>query len=254
MMTRRKLGATALAFSAALLLAGCGDDRFPDYSYKMTIYADGKAFSSVRHIEVTEGSTIQDSSGRRVDYKLQGQAVILDLPDGRTVYALLCKPDKAEYATLIAGAALMPHVARDAPLSPADQAMKEAREEQSPPKPYTNQAEALQMMVKVKGPKDLTRFVPNPDLYRGPRRLDHWPMFVTFSDPKDPKTVREVSPESIGVDRITIEITDEPVTTGIEERLGWLDHLERFRKDPNNVFTSTLPSEIAGLRAMEKAQ
>lgn len=44
-------------------------------------------------------------------------------------------------------------------------------------------------------------------------------MFVTFDDPSDPKTVREVSPESIGVSRITIEITDEDVTTGIEERL-----------------------------------
>ncbi len=47
-------------------------------------------------------------------------------------------------------------------------------------------------------------------------------MFVTFGDPKDPKTVRAVTPESIGVKRITIEITDDPVTTGIQARLGWL--------------------------------
>ena len=34
--------------------------------------------------------------------------------------------------------------------------------------------------------------------------------------------VREVAPEEIGVRRITIEITDESITTGIEKRLPWL--------------------------------
>ena len=48
---------------------------------------------------------------------------------------------------------------------------------------------------------------------------DTWPMFVTFGDPDDPKTVREVSASELGVRNITIEITDEDVTEGIEERL-----------------------------------
>lgn len=71
-------------------------------------------------------------------------------------------------------------------------------------------------MVKVEGAYDLPRTLP-PRRNREPTQI--WPMFVTFSNPSDPRTVREVSPEAIGVDRITIEITDEDVTTGIEARL-----------------------------------
>ncbi len=212
------------AIAGALLLSSCGD-RFPDYHYKMTVYVETlsgeKAFSSVRSVEVTERSTIQASSGRRLDYKLQGEAVILDLPGGRTVYALLSKPDKPDYAKFIIGAALMAHAPREAPLTSVDQAKKEAREKASPPEPYTDQSEELHKLLEVKGEKDLPRYAPNPDPYRGPRQIDHWPMFVTFGDPADPKTVREVSPESIGVKHITIAITDEPVTTGIEKKLGW---------------------------------
>lgn len=80
-----------------------------------------------------------------------------------------------------------------------------------------------QAMVAIKGPQELKRFIPVDKLRRhkgsGDPDFPGWPMFVTFSDPSDPKTVREVSPESIGVSRITIEITDEDVTTGIEKRL-----------------------------------
>lgn len=52
-------------------------------------------------------------------------------------------------------------------------------------------------------------------------RSTAWPLFVTFGNPNDPKTVREVSPDSIGISRITIEITKGDVTVGIGERLPW---------------------------------
>lgn len=55
-------------------------------------------------------------------------------------------------------------------------------------------------------------------------------MMVTFGDEADPTSVAEVDPddlaatfgEGVKVKRITVELTDDPVTTGIEERLGWL--------------------------------
>jgi hypothetical protein len=77
----------------------------------------------------------------------------------------------------------------------------------------------LQQMVKVQGPKDLPRTLPSRN---GRPPMQAWPMFVTFEDPKDPKTIREVSPDDIGVKRITIEITEEDVTKGIEGQLTWL--------------------------------
>ena len=220
MMSLGKFGATALALGAALLLSSCGDDQFPDYHYKMTVYAGGKAYSSVRAVEQKQVFSLADSSGQSVQRRLQGEAVIIDLADGRTAYALLSKPGEAEYALKVAGYALLPLVP-EFKRDPRTDDLHVERGTES----LDRMADKQRQMVAIKGPQDLPRTRPNPDPYRGPRALDSWPMLVTFSDPKDPKTVREVAPEEIGVNRITIEITEEPVTTGIEERLVWaLNH------------------------------
>jgi len=55
-------------------------------------------------------------------------------------------------------------------------------------------------------------------------------MMVTFGDLADPTSVAEVDPdylaatfgEGVKLKRVTVELTDDPVTTGIEARLGWL--------------------------------
>ena len=95
MMARR--GVIGLLVGGLLLaLGGCGD-KFPDYHYKMTIYARGKAFSSVRAVEQEEVSSIVDSSGRTVKTRVAGEAVILEL-GGRTYYALLSKLDDPDFA------------------------------------------------------------------------------------------------------------------------------------------------------------
>ena len=58
----------------------------------------------------------------------------------------------------------------------------------------------------------------------------HYPLLVTFTDLTDPKTVQKVEPDNlemifgpgVSLKRITLEITDEPVTEGkIESVLGW---------------------------------
>ncbi len=56
------------------------------------------------------------------------------------------------------------------------------------------------------------------------------PMLVTFADRSDPTIVRQVYPSNLAVTfgpgvrlkAITVEITDDPVTSGIEKRLRWL--------------------------------
>jgi hypothetical protein len=55
-------------------------------------------------------------------------------------------------------------------------------------------------------------------------------MLVTFGDIKDPKSVKRVDPDDLSASfgagvklkAITVEITDDAVTTGIGGRLGWL--------------------------------
>jgi hypothetical protein len=239
-----------MLFVAAMLgLAAC-DDRFPDYSYKMTVYADGKAFSSVRHVEVEEVPSIVDSSGTTVKRRVQGQAVVLDL-DGRTYYALLARPGDPDYAKFVAGIALGPYIAKPPPKSDADGAVEEYRLAHSPQDSFGGVAENLQAMVKVKGARELPREFQG----RGAATSTQaWPMFVTFDDPTDPKTVREVPPDSIGISRITIEITDEDVTSGIEKRLPWLPRYfnrqfsgERFQSlsgQRNNGLSAVLSSGV----------
>lgn len=210
-----------LAAAGAALLAGCGNDRFPDYRYKMTIVVSTpegeKSFSSVREVEQKEAPSIQDSSGRKVETRLRGEAVILDLPGGQTAYALLSRQDSPEYAEHVAGAALMPAVRKPV----RDERFDDLK---SKPTEYLDrQAADEQAMVKIAGPRDLPRERTVNSLgVPLSQPVPLWPMFVTFDDPRDPRTIREVSPEALGVRRIQIELTDEPVSEGIEKRLPWL--------------------------------
>lgn len=251
MMTRRSFALSAALVPLALSLGGCGDDRWKDYSYKMTVYADGKAYSTVRHVEVTEGTSIQSSSGRRVDRKVEGEAVVIDTPSG-PVFALMTPADgqfgNGFYAAYVAEPALVPAIGKPKE-SEAEAAVREYREGQPGFDNLADDAEKHNAMLKVEGPRDLPKTIPYPDRNQGPRDVTVWPMFVRFGDIKDPRTMQAVSPQGIGATRITIEVTDDDVTTGIEKILPWLDHLDRYRTNPNNVFTNTLPKEIANLRS-----
>ena len=51
---------------------------------------------------------------------------------------------------------------------------------------------------------------------------EDWPLIVRFRDLNDPKSVEKVNPGAVGLKRIVVETTSDHVTTGIEERLGWL--------------------------------
>jgi hypothetical protein len=225
-----KRGWWAATLGAVLMLAGCGDDRFPDYRYKMTIYvstSEGeKAFSSVREVVNEEISSIQSSSGRSVKTSLKGEAVVLDIP-GRTtpVFALLSRPYDPDYAKKIAGAALKP--TRDAD---DDGGMD-------------SHAAWMQRMVAVKGPRELPRTRPPMPPEKGPQQ--QWPMFVTFDDANDPKTIREVNPDDLGVNRITIEITDDGASDLIGEWLQWLGQYPEPSLDPaHGPFDRSLPATI----------
>ena len=74
------------------------------------------------------------------------------------------------------------------------------------------------------------------------------PTFVTLTDPNDPKSAHVLSPDEFGqvfgpkvrLQKAWIEMTTDPITKGIESKLPWLAHTERYRTNPTNPFTSTL--------------
>lgn len=90
---------------------------------------------------------------------------------------------------------------------------------------------ALRLVNKDYGLKAELDCKPDPD-------WSDWgecPYLIRFRDIADPKTVEAVDPADLSksygpavkLRRATIEITDDPVTTGIKDRLPWLARFER---------------------------
>jgi hypothetical protein len=122
-------------------------------------------------------------------WDVRGEATVVQLPDGRYLFALLKN-------AIVLADNVFPEVAQREPID----AIKQAR-----------------LFKSQSGVRD----VP-PVSY---------PLLVTFTDIKDPKTVREVDPDNlaatfgpgVSLKRITLEITDETVTAGeVRKVLAWL--------------------------------
>src|SRR3546814_16895379 len=75
-MDRRTFLASVSVLPVALSLGGCGDDQFPDYRYRMTVYVGDKPFSSVRAVLQEQVSSVADSSGQAVKRSLDRKSVV----------------------------------------------------------------------------------------------------------------------------------------------------------------------------------
>ena len=81
-----------------------------------------------------------------------------------------------------------------------------------------------------------------------------YPLLVTFADVNDPKTVVEVKPDElathfgpgVALKSITLEVTDEPVTVGVVEKiLPWIkDHYDKML-DGRATHTSKAENRLA---------
>lgn len=199
----------AWLFVAALFLPGCAaaedapEGRAPDYRYRLTVEVETpegvKTGSSVIEVQQSIGRTAMDGFGEQVFLRIRGEAVAVDLPDGRTLYALLRSGGDVEWA-----ARVIPFLSPDA-------------EDDNP----------LDDLLLLEGKKEL----PRKWSAQGPfNNVSAYPMMVTFGDEADPTSVAEVDPDDLAatfgkgvtLKRITAELTDDPVTSGIEARLGWL--------------------------------
>jgi hypothetical protein len=184
-----------------LCLAGCG--RSETYRYKLTLAVNTpegvKRGSSVVEVLFHEVSVPE----RGTMHKLRGEALYLDLgPGARPLIALLTR-------YLPKGGAGH-HWTRDAG-------------------PETT------WMLRIDGQTPTEKYiddVPRLANLRGPRQITpaDLPDLVTFADVKDPKSVVEVDPNDLqatlgpGItwNEITLESTDEAITTGIAMKLPWL--------------------------------
>ncbi len=214
----------SLFFVILLTLSGCSDP-ITRWHQRMTVIVetpDGvRQASSVLGVGLERSDGIsaeifKNMAGASYRWHYTGEAVALDLGEGRWLFALF-----ADY-------------------EPGYIALKTLLGEGS--KGYSRDAAVSQAVA------DYVRDVP----VEVPTEL--YPLLVTFEDINDPASVRSVDPanlaasfgEGYALDAITLEITDALITTGVLERVlvAWLDMAEG--RDPSiklNIPPLHLPND-----------
>jgi hypothetical protein len=199
----------AIIVCAAMALSGCG--KSASYHYKLTLSVETpegvKTGSSVTEVvghEVTELLRTMVPTEQHMTFGIRGEALYLDLGPGR-------RPLIALLTSFLHGN--NPNWTRD----------------WGPAAPFL-----LQLYGKDRS-GDFFDWARRIAESRGPRPITpaDLPDLVTFPDVNDPKSVVEVDPNDLGATlgpgvewrAITLEVTDEPVTNGIAEKLRWLKEL-----------------------------
>ena len=173
---------------------------------KMTleVEAEGQLYtgSSVVKVRVKESEPLTKQLGYPLQFGAKGEAAYVELPGRRYLFALLGG-------------------------GPSDSG------------PQTNALNIFQDQLPRKG---LERFaVLSTSRFKTDIPRSHYPLLVAFMDINDPNSVREIDPDNlaatfgpgVSLKRITLEITDEPVTEGkIESVLGWWLAQATGRLDP----------------------
>lgn len=195
-------------------VAYCQHFWFPyTWHQKMTVEVevDGQLStgSSVVKVTVSDSDPLTKGLGFSSQFGARGEAAFVELPGKRYLFALLDggPPDSGPQTNAI-------NIFKDQLPRRGD--------------------ERFAIVAKSRFKKDIPR--------------SHYPLLVTFTDITDPTTVKVVDPDNlaetfgprVSLKRITLEITDEPMTEGkIEQVLGWLDD-PKVMKNPGWV---SLPYE-----------
>jgi hypothetical protein len=215
--------AIALAIPA-LVLAGCGTNH--SWNQKLTVKVNTpsgeKTGSAVTRVSVSVGR--QFATDTILSFGVRGEATVVDLGGGKYLFALLSNsgPGNTEYL--------------------ADNTLGH------PVMIGQNQNEVLRLNAKYSSYEKLRGAVPVPP--------KNYPLLVTFADINNPKSVKEVKPETMSdtlgpgfaLKSITLEITDEPVTKDrVDKLLVWLDEFDNKNLDGSrypNVQNSNISNHL----------
>jgi hypothetical protein len=201
---RRRGTMVTIAIGAGMLIAGCS--RPAEVHYRVTVDVND-------HGVIRSGSSVWSFALAKsmlpiaspYNYRFRGEAIAVDLPGRGTLFALVKNVEM--YPEYLFG-----------DLQSSRQGGRQH---------YADRIEDLghiKTMVGTRAELNCT----NP-----PQAATACPMFVRFRDIDDPNSVERVDPqdlaESFGSDawlkRVSVEITDAPLTTGIRKKLRWLDAL-----------------------------
>jgi hypothetical protein len=233
-MTRRDVLRATLLAGSALLLNACGQSdggngssggrTWPPFRYRLTIEVETplglRTGSSVIEVRKSEAGKLAIPSPGAVRTELSGEAVAVEVAPGRTLFALLRSDDDPDWA---------------------GRALYSVIEQQTTAARVANDddfAVDMERVLSLQGVHALPRYVERgtgPD-----SKVSGYPMLVTFGNITDPTSVAKVDPDGLAatfgkgvtLKRITVERTEDAVTTGIEKRLGWLTDPNRKRFPP----------------------
>lgn len=215
---------------AALMLPGCAfaEDKAPDYRYRLTVEVETpeglKTGSNVIEVRQSIGRSGSSPLHSQIYRSTKGEAVAVDLPGGKTLFALLRSDNDIEWAAQV--------MHRLAPEIDGE-----------------TSEDAFDNVLLTTGKVDVPRTFP-PVAWIPERSA--YPMLVTFGDLADPTTVALVNPDDLSatfgrgfvLKRITVELTDDPVTTGVEGRLSWLrSHIGTLVYRPRDLPIGEMPIE-----------
>ncbi len=224
------------ALLAALMLAGCGmiGDDTPTYRYRMTVEVETpeglKTGSSVIEVSTDRASEYTIPTPGKVTNRVRGEAAAVDLGERGVLFALLRSESEVDWAGRVMFL-LAPEGSLD-----GDEFLGR----------FAN-------MLDMTRPIDLPRTFPDVGhLKDRPAR----PMLMTFRDLADPTTVEKVDPDNlaatfgdgVSLRRITVQMTDDPVTTGIEERLEWMDEYRNRHFDDSSTVSEDLTTDDLAAR------
>jgi hypothetical protein len=198
MMARRGvLG--LLAGSVVASLGGCQALLPARYRFRLTVVVDTpqgvRTGSSVYEVTAVRTGGILPEEAKR-DWSVRGEAVAVDLPNGRTLFALL--RTGAHFGDM-AGLSM-------STLYPAFKA---------------EGYDVVGVAEKLAS-----------GAYPGPAVVDphDYPLLVVFDDPEDPASVHDVEANNlaavfgygVALRSIVVELSEDPVTESLAERLSWL--------------------------------
>ena len=236
---------TFVVAAAALLLAGCGgvvSSEFEPIRYRLTAVVETpegvRSGSSVIAVTWAMSRTSPPLGGS--GYTVKGEAAAVDLPGGQTLFVLLRSAEEVDWAAWVIKRIPTAGMVEQAMPTPSERAEQIASE-----KRY------LDLVRADRGVHAVWR--PQP-----PHNLPGLsiPYFVRFRDIADPKTVEQVDPADLAksfgpgvrLKSLTVQVTDAPVTTGIEKRMGWLETVGRQRAtlipNPPRLLKDTDPVQL----------
>ncbi len=225
---------SALTGLALMTTTGCGNSA--EVRYKVTVEIDDngtpRSGSSVWSWSLRKPTVALAS---RYDGRFRGEAVAVDLGKGGTLFALLRAEDG----------------------SPGTVQMWPERLFEDLGSGFGDRPRSIRQIASNEG---IVRTLPRwrPAISRSREPTVQYPLLVRFRSLGRPESVEAVDPaaldksfgEGVKLRRITVQITNEAATSGIEKRLGWLEAAGKTRAtlipNPPRRLRDARPVQLVG--------